>query len=151
LKKAAAIALAIAAAAVTVAFLLPSETGTKDGRAPASQSKANDHQATSGPGGAAGKPASFAVTAAEYQLDAPRRRNELGQPLPFRERAFPSSSIDLLRRADCGNFATLELFPGVSFRVRVTGRWDDKDGTRVAASLDGRPEKDRLLDRKSVV
>ncbi|MFM8808362.1 MAG: hypothetical protein ACKOJB_05565, partial [Chthoniobacterales bacterium] len=38
-----------------------------------------------------------------------------------------------------------ELFPGVSFRVRVTGRWDDQDGIRVAASLEGHPEKDRLF------
>lgn len=87
----------------------------------------------------------LAATAAEYELDTPRRRNELGQPLPFRERLFPASSIDLLRRADRGNFATLELFPGVSFRVRVTGRWDDKDGTRVAASLEGRTARDRLF------
>ena len=53
--------------------------------------------------------------------------------------------MDLLRRAKRGNFAALELFPGVSFRARVTGRWDDQDGTRVAASLDGLPDRDRLF------
>ena len=89
--------------------------------------------------------ANFAATAAEYELDSPRRRNELGQALPFRERAFPASSVEMLRGAGRGNFATLELFPGVSFRLRVTGRWDDQDGTRVAASLEGRAEKDRLF------
>lgn len=138
-------AFAIAVAAVTIGFLLPSETGREDRREPASRSKAKDQPSTSGSGSAGSTPASFAATAAEYVLDQPRRRNELGQALPFRERSFPASSIDLLRRATRGNFATLELFTGVSLRVRVTGRWDDQDGTRVAASLDGRPERDRLF------
>ena len=132
-------------AAVTILFLLPSGTGDGKARESASQSKANEQTSASGAGNTATVPASFAATAAEYNLDQPRRRNDLGQALPFRERAFPASSIDLLRRADRGNFAALELFPGVSFRVRVTGRWDDQDGTRVAASLEGRPEKDRLF------
>lgn len=133
-------------AAVTIFFLLPSGTGTtKDRREPASRGKANEQASASEAGNIGTAPASFAATATKYVLDQPRRRNELGQALPFRERAFPASSIDLLRRAHRGNFATLELFPGVSFRVRVTGRWDDQDGIRVAASLQGRPEKDRLF------
>lgn len=145
LKKVAVIALAIAAVAVMLGFLLPGETGARKNRDTASRSEITNQPLVSGSSSTGKNPASFAPTAAEYQLDGPRKRNELGQALPFRERAFPVSSIDLLQRANRGNFATLELFPGVSFRVRVTGSWDDQDGIRVAASLEGRPEKDRLF------
>lgn len=69
----------------------------------------------------------------------------MGQPLPFREGTVHAADIDFLRRAGRGDFAKLQLFPGVSFRIRVTERWDDQDGTRVAASLEGRPKKDRLF------
>jgi len=126
-------------------FLLPGETGARKNRDTASRSEITNQPLVSGSSSTGKNPASFAPTAAEYQLDGPRKRNELGQALPFRERAFPASSLDLLQRANRGNFATLELFPSVSFRVRVTGRWDDQDGIRVAASLEGRPEKDRLF------
>ncbi|MFM8459452.1 MAG: zinc-dependent metalloprotease family protein, partial [Chthoniobacterales bacterium] len=145
MKKVAVIVLAITTAAVMLGFLLPGETGVRKNRDTASRSEITNEPLVSGSSSADKNPASFAPTAAEYQLDGPRKRNELGQALPFRERSFPASSIDLLQRANRGNFATLELFPGVSFRLRVTGRWDDQDGTRVAASLEGRPEKDRLF------
>ncbi|MFM8229790.1 MAG: reprolysin-like metallopeptidase, partial [Chthoniobacterales bacterium] len=145
LKKVAVIVLAITTAAVTLGFLLPGETGVRKNRDTASRSEITNEPLVSGSSSAGKNPASFDPTAAEYQLDGPRKRNELGQALPFRERSFPASSIDLLQRANRGNFATLELFPGVSFRVRVTGRWDDQDGIRVAASLEGHPEKDRLF------
>ncbi len=88
---------------------------------------------------------SFAATAADYKPDAPRRRNHLGQALPFRESAFSAQSADALRSARAGDDLSLEIFPGVKFDVRVTGRWVDADGTRVAARLTGLPERDRLF------
>ncbi|MFM8884845.1 MAG: hypothetical protein ACKOKC_00295, partial [Chthoniobacterales bacterium] len=129
MKKVAVIVLAITAAAMTLAFLLPGETGVRKNRDTKSRSEITNEPLVSGSSSTSKTPASFAPTAAEYQLDGPRKRNELGQPLPFRQRALPPSGIDLLQRANRGNLATLELFPGVSFRVRVTGRWDDQDGT----------------------
>ena len=87
----------------------------------------------------------FAATAADYQLDAPRRRTELGEPLPFREAPFSEAAAQLLRRAQRGNVISLEVFPGVAFTARITGRWDDHGETRIAAQLDGHPERDCLF------
>jgi Metallo-peptidase family M12B Reprolysin-like len=87
----------------------------------------------------------FAAKAADYELDAPRRRTELGEPLPFREAPFSKATAQLLSRAQRGNVISLELFPGVAFTARITGRWDDHDETRIAAQLDGHPESDRLF------
>ena len=87
----------------------------------------------------------FAATAAHYELDAPRRRTELGEPLPFREAPFSKATAQLLSRAQRGNVISLELFPGIAFTARITGRWDDHGETRIAAQLDGHPESDRLF------
>jgi hypothetical protein len=87
----------------------------------------------------------FAAMAADYELDAPRRRTELGEPLPFREAPFSEAAAQLLSRAQRGNVISLELFPGVAFTARITGRWDDHGETRIAAQLDGHPESDRLF------
>ncbi len=84
-------------------------------------------------------------TASEYILDAPRKRNELGQPLPFRETKLAADTVDVLRRAQPGNVVTLDLFPGVHFAMHVTGRWNDADGIRVAAKLDGHANRDRFF------
>lgn len=93
----------------------------------------------------AGDPTEFAPTASAYELDAPRRRTALGEPLPFREAAFDESTARLLQRARRGNVISLELFPGIALTARITGRWDDQGETRIAAELDGRPAKDRLF------
>lgn len=131
---------------VVVAFLM---TGATPGKANARQTASNGvHVNPTGvtePGAGNDLPRSFAATAADHVPDQPRRRDELGQALPFRERVLSASSVDILRTANTGNFATLELFPDISFKVRVTGRWDDGDGSRVAARLEGRPERDRLF------
>jgi hypothetical protein len=89
--------------------------------------------------------AAFAASAADYELDAPRRRDELGRALPFRERPLATSGLEWLRRGQAGNFASLDLFPGVTLRARITGKWEDENGTRVAAALEGRAAKDRLF------
>ena len=88
---------------------------------------------------------SIAATAADYELDAPRRRNEIGQALPFREAAFSTKSADALQSARIGDGVSLEVFPGVTFAAHVTGRWVDANGTRVAAKIDGLPERNRLF------
>lgn len=87
----------------------------------------------------------FAATANDYKLDAPRRRTELGEPLPFREKPFSQATAQFLRNAQRGNVITLELFPGVTFTARVSGRWDDQGETRIAAQLEGHPDKDHLF------
>jgi hypothetical protein len=87
----------------------------------------------------------FAASAAAYKADAPRRRDELGRPLPFREKKIDASVMDGLRRGAPGSLALLELFPGVAFRARVTGQWSDEHGIRIAAALEGRAERDRLF------
>ena len=87
----------------------------------------------------------FAASAGEYQLDAPRRRTELGEPLPFREQPFSQATAQFLRNAQRGNVITIELFPGVAFTARITGRWNDQGETRIAAQLEGHPEADRLF------
>ncbi len=87
----------------------------------------------------------FAARAADYELDATRRRTELGEALPFREAPFSKATAQLLSRAQRGNVISLELFPGVTFTARITGRWDDHDETHIAAQLDGHPESDCLF------
>ena len=93
-------------------------------------------------------PADFntpAPSAATYQLDAPRRRDALGQVLPFRETALGAATTRNLRQAKPGDVVTLDLFPEVRLQAHVTGRWDDASGQRVAARLDGLSERDRLF------
>jgi len=87
----------------------------------------------------------FAASAADYQLDAPRRRTDLGEPLPFREAPFSKATAQFLGKAQRGNVITLDLFPGVAFTARITGRWDDQGETRIAAQLEGYPDEDRLF------
>jgi hypothetical protein len=87
----------------------------------------------------------FAATAADYQLDAPRRRTDLGEPLPFREAPFSKATAQFLSKAQRGNVITLDLFLGLAFTARITGRWDDQGETRIAAQLDAHPERDRLF------
>lgn len=83
----------------------------------------------------------FAVTAADYQLDAPRRRSDLGQALPFREARLAAGDLPSLTR----EAFTLRPFPGTALAFRVTGRWDDGNGRRVAARLEGGGAGDRLF------
>lgn len=92
-----------------------------------------------------GNDKTFAASAATYQLDAPRRRNSLGRVLPFRETALDAVTAKSLKQAKPGDVVTLELFPDVRLQARVTGRWDDRNGRRVAAKLEGLSERDRLF------
>jgi Metallo-peptidase family M12 len=89
--------------------------------------------------------ATYAPTAAEYRVDAPRRRNELGQVLPFREQRLDTTTAQLLRQANVGQVVGLELFPDINFVIRLTGRWDDKHGTRLAGKIQGQPDKDSFF------
>lgn len=145
MKKATAIAFAIAAAAGTAALLLTSEKNGEQQSGSASREKTGDQSSASGPPSTGSTPASFAPTAAEYQLDAPRRRNELGQPLPFREQPLAKSTAQLLRRSQIGQVVGLQLFPDANFVVRLTGRWEDRHGTRLAGKILGRPDKDSFF------
>lgn len=87
----------------------------------------------------------YAPTAAEYQLDAPRKRDELGRALPFREQPLDTTTTQLLRRANVGQVVGLELFPDINFVIRLTGRWSDEHGTRLAGKIQGQPDKDSFF------
>lgn len=87
----------------------------------------------------------FAATAADYEADAPRRRNNLGQPLPFREKSADGAALSQLRDAQPGALVTLALFPELEVNARVSGRWNDATGRRVAAQVEGSPPGDRLF------
>jgi len=87
----------------------------------------------------------FAATAADYQPGAPRRRNDLGQVLPFREAPLDPGSTRLLQNGRRGQVLTISPFPDRLFTVRLTGRWDDNGQIRVAGRLEGHPEEDRLF------
>jgi hypothetical protein len=138
-------ALIVAGAGLCVLFFAvdnPPTAPTTSATSPASGEKSNRPEQSPGPN----EPDPvWVATAGDYELDAPRRRNELGQPLPFREAPLSRATGDLLRRSQRGNVISLELFPGIQFTARITGRWDDSGETRVAALLDGQPERDRLF------
>jgi hypothetical protein len=141
------IALLVFAAFLAAAVMLWPDGGGSDhvgsrGAAASSPSPADAVTTSAGPDA---REETFAATAAEYELDAPRRRDEFGSALPFRERKMPMPAVEWLRRGRAGGFASLELFPGITIRARITGKWDDENGTRVAAALEGRPEEDRLF------
>ncbi len=94
---------------------------------------------------AQGSTANFATKATDYVADAPRRRNRLGQPLPFREAPADEATLAQLRGAQPGQSVELELFRGVDLTARVTGRWTDSAGQRVAAQIEGNDTGDRLF------
>jgi len=73
----------------------------------------------------------LARRAEDYELYAPRRRNELGEPEPFRQQALSAAQMDALRAAAAGELIRLDLFPDVSRQVRVTGRRHEPDETRL--------------------
>lgn len=86
-----------------------------------------------------------APTAADYRADAPRRRDSLGKALPFRQAPLDPGTGERLRGAPPGATVDVPLVPGVGFRVLITGRWDDGDGTRIAGRLEGHPAEDRFF------
>ncbi len=142
--------IALAALAVVITALVFRRAESNGGKAgirpetsgtPGQKADSIATPSTSGPKNST----AFAGSAAEYELDAPRRRDDLGRPLPFRERQLTTSGMEWLRRGNTGTFASLDLFPGVTLRARITGKWEDENGTRVAAVLDGRAAKDRLF------
>ena len=77
--------------------------------------------------------------------DTPRQRDSLGRAEPFREAPLPPETLFQLRQAQPDSVLVLLLFPDVSFRVKVTGRWDDAQGVRVAMTLLDYPEGDRFF------
>jgi len=95
----------------------------------------------------ADKPAeeAFATSADQHTPHAPRRRDHLGRPLPFRERSFDASLADFLRRAQTGQVFSLETFPGSRLLARVTGRSHADGAEMTSAKFEGRPEEDRMF------
>jgi len=79
----------------------------------------------------------LAAKAADYEIDAPRKRNELGQALPFRESVVAPDFMADIRRAQAGDVVTARFFKDTTFDLHVTGRWQDDNGLRVAARLPG--------------
>ena len=87
----------------------------------------------------------FAATAAEYQMNAPRRRDELGRPLPFREGSFDGSLVDFLQHAQPRQVFSLEPFAGIRLLARITGRAHSNGEDTTSARFEGRPESDRMF------
>ena len=100
-----------------------------------------------GPGVEVAQPAetAFALRADEYSPHAPRRRDKLGRPLPFREESFDGSIAAFLRRAQTGQVFSLELFPGERLLARVTGRSHADGADMTSARFEGHPEQDRMF------
>lgn len=86
----------------------------------------------------------LAQRAEDYQLDAPRRRNELGEPEPFREHVMNAAQLRSLLEATEGSVVRLDLFPDFSAEVRVTGRWSDPAERRLVASVQDQPAGSRF-------
>ena len=86
----------------------------------------------------------LARKAEDYQLDAPRRRNELGELEPFREHVMNAAQLRSLLEAMEGSVVRLDFFPDFSAEVRVTGRWSDPAERRLVASVQGQPAGSRF-------
>ena len=100
-----------------------------------------------GPASNATHPAETALAASadKFAPTAPRRRDKLGRPLPFREKSFDASLAEFLRRAHTGQVFSLEPFPGDRLLARVTGR-SHADGVEMtSAKFEGRPAQDRMF------
>jgi len=87
----------------------------------------------------------LAARAADYEIDAPRRRNEFGQALPFREASLGTGQVRAIQNAAKGENVSMTFFPDVAFKGKVTGRWEDAGGVRVAVTLEGRGVRDRFF------
>lgn len=91
------------------------------------------------------KASAFAKRTADHRGSAPRRVDELGRPLPFRESAFDGSLAEFLRRAQQGQVFSLQPFAGTRLLARVNG-CEAKDGIEtVSAAFEGRSERDRMF------
>lgn len=86
----------------------------------------------------------LATRAEDYQWDAPRRRGENGDLLPFREVEADEGQVAKLRDAQPGSLVRIELFPGVSFDLLVNRRFKEQSETKVFASVAGRPDRDKF-------
>jgi uncharacterized delta-60 repeat protein len=122
---------------------------------PAEQTSCSNHAATAMPADQSSGPApsqwfkalndELVDRAADYQLDAPRKRNQLGQPLPFRERSLDQAQINAFEQAAEGGVVSLIFFEDAVFTGRITGRWQDLNTVRVAARPEGKGPRDRFL------
>ena len=77
--------------------------------------------------------------------DASRKRDSLGSVLPFREATLDPALLAKIQKARPDAVLSLTLFPDVAFRLKVTGRWDDAQGIRVAMTLLDYPAGDRFF------
>jgi hypothetical protein len=75
----------------------------------------------------------IARRADDYELNAPRRRNELGEPEPFREQAISAAQMEVLRTAATRQVVRLDFFPDVGFNLRITGRQRDAGESKLFA------------------
>lgn len=111
------------------------------------QPQAEDSPAakTGGPPAASTPLAIPASTASDHKPGGPRRRNELGQAMAFRERAVEAAEIEKLKNAMPGDRVVLDFFPDVRFRARVDLRDSTTGELRVAGPLLGFGKDDRFF------
>lgn len=137
--------LLLALAAVAIAVLWRTMPESDSGQEPRPSART---AAAAGPGNEI-RPAAtgplFAGSAVEHKANAPRRLDELGRPLPFREAPFDASLADFLRRAQRGQVFSLQPFDGTRLVARITGRGTQDGVDTVSAAFEGRSERDRMF------
>ncbi len=86
----------------------------------------------------------FATRAEDYAKGAPRRRNQIGEPEPFRIHKVTMEQMQALRDASVGVVVRVDLFPDVGFDLRITGRRQDAAESKLFAAVEGFGESDRF-------
>ena len=86
-----------------------------------------------------------AATARDHKLGDPRRRNELGQALPFREEKPDPSTLDHLRTAMPGDAVELVFFGDNKFRGTVGWRSANPGDLRLSGTLANLGARDRFF------
>ncbi|MBU6181238.1 MAG: hypothetical protein KGR46_00305 [Verrucomicrobia bacterium] len=112
---------------------------------PQPQARDKPAEKTGGPAAASTPLAIPATTASDHKPGGPRRRNELGQAMAFRERAVEAAEIEKLKSAMPGDRVVLDFFPDVRFRARVDLRDSTTGELRVAGPLVGFGKDDRFF------
>ncbi len=86
-----------------------------------------------------------AASALEHRPGAPRRHDESGRNLAFRERTFEQDELRRIQTARAGDRLNLDFFSGARFLVEVGWRQEDSGGVRLAGKWNGVGEGDRFF------
>lgn len=95
--------------------------------------------------------AESAQSAAEHRTDGPRRRDEFGRALAFRERSFDIEQLRRIENARVGERLNLRFFGDAKFRTLVEWRHEEPGDLRIAGKLVGGAEGDGFFLESSQV